>query len=467
MIMNLLKNLRKALFENAGMKILSLAMATLTWAMVVTINNPVTKYPYTQIPVSIENADLMKNQGKAFELSESSKSITVDVEASRTVLNELDRQDFKASINMENLDGNKVPIDVKAVKYADKIVSIKPQKKYANVIIENLAEKQFKIGVETTGTPVEGYAVGTTNLSTNIVRVSGPESVVSIIDKAVVRVNVSNMTGEIFVETAPILLIDRNGSLVDVTSLSMSIESTRATVDMWEIRNVPINVGYTGNSAQGYAPTGAVISSRSSVEIKGESAVLNTVKAITIPSSVVDIEGATGTVSVEADISRYLPSGIHLVDTTDTITEITVIIEKLETAILNVPVGNLVMLNVPEGYRASFYDVDGYVNITVQGLKEDVEQLDASQINGAVDLDTLLKMLGTTTPLTGVYEAVAVFAIPDNIQQVSANVTARVLLSYEAGQSDISANEVSGNTISGPSARDFEISLEAGEAAAP
>ena len=61
----------KKLTSNIGLKLLSLGLAFLLWLFVVSIENPVMNLSFTSIPVSVENADVMEKDGKAFELADS------------------------------------------------------------------------------------------------------------------------------------------------------------------------------------------------------------------------------------------------------------------------------------------------------------------------------------------------------------------------------------------------------------
>ena len=84
----------KKLTGNLGLKIISLGLAFLLWLFVVSIENPVMTLSFTSIPVTIENADVMEAQGKAFELADSSRTVTVTVKAERSVLSELSRDNI-------------------------------------------------------------------------------------------------------------------------------------------------------------------------------------------------------------------------------------------------------------------------------------------------------------------------------------------------------------------------------------
>ena len=418
--MTTLKAFLKKITENVSLKLLSLGFAVLLWIVVVSIDNPVMTLPFSPITVDVVNADIMESEGKAFELSDSSRSIGISVKAERSVLSELSRDDFVAVVDMENIEGNRVPIEVKATRYADKIQSITPRQKYATVLVENLKSQQFKIQVVTTGEAPEGYAVGSSSLTTNVVRISGPESIVSTIDRAEVHVNVSNMTSEIH-SIEKIILYDKNGSTVDASTLTFSITETEVTVDMWKTKEIAVRAGYTGNPAAGYAVSGTMKQSFSSVLVKGTDSALSEVSSISIPSNLLNIEGATGKVSKAINITGYLPAGLYLADSEENYELVlTVNIEALQAKEIEVPASNISIVNVPEGLSASLSESVTAVKVAVTGLATNLAEINAASITGTVDVAALKQQKGVDTLTANVYDANVVFSLPAGVTQGTA-----------------------------------------------
>ncbi len=415
-----LKAVGKSLASNPGIKILSLLLAFFLWLVVVSIDNPVMTLPFTSIPITIENGDIMEENGKAFELADSSRIVTISVRAERSVLSELSRDNFKATIDMSELEGNQVPIEVKATRYADRIQSITPRQQYATVTVEDLKESQFKIQVETTGDVVDGYAVGSKSLTTNVVRVSGPESVVSEIHKAVVRIDVSGMTSEIH-STEPVVLLNAEGGPVDTSALTLSVKETNVTVDVWEVKSVALSVGVSGTPAAGYAATGTVETSLKAVDITGESNALSSVQSISIPETAVDITGATGNVTVSVDLSHYLPSGIYLVNSDQAEVTVTVRIEASQNKNVAIPISNLKIENAPEGVSTTFQNSAGVFTVDLQGLSSLLDSLNTAEITGTADLSGVTAdEEGNIAP--GLYDADVKLDLPSGVTQGSAIV---------------------------------------------
>ena len=110
--------------NNAWLKILALMLAVMIWLVVVSIDNPVKDQNFTQIPVTVLNGDVFEAAGQSFELADSSTTVTVTARAERSVLSQLSRDDFSATVDMANYSNGRVPISVKANRLSDRILSI-------------------------------------------------------------------------------------------------------------------------------------------------------------------------------------------------------------------------------------------------------------------------------------------------------------------------------------------------------
>ena len=432
-MINTVTGVIKKLTGNIGLKLVSLGLAFLLWLFVVSIENPVMNLSFSSIPITIENGDVMEAQGHAFELNDSSRTVTVTVKAERSVLSELSRDNIKASVDMTNLEGNKVPIEVKSTRYSDRIQSISPSKEFANVIIEDLASSQFSIQVETNGNIAEGYAVGTASVQNNVVRVKGPESVVSSIAGAVVKVNVSGMTSEIRT-VLPILLVDKDGDEVDTSALEVSLDQVSVSVDIWKVQEIPVYGSSSGVPARGYAATGTVTSEPAVIAVTGESSALSTISSVTVPPTELDITNAMGNVTAEVSIASYLPKGVYLERAGDDGTvKLTAEVQETVPVVLQIPYSNLTITGLPENMTIGNDLSTSVVAVTVQGLRDTVAALDVNKLSGVLDLSSVpLNEAGTITP--GSYAGEVTISLPEGVTQESAVAHVLIQVKGENGE---------------------------------
>ena len=420
--------------KNLWLKFLALVLAVMIWLVVVSIDNPVKDQNFTQIPVSVLNGEVFEAAGEAYELAEASKYVTVTVRAERVVLSQLSRDDFTATIDMNNYSNGRVPISVKANRLADRIISITPRTAYASVHVEELGTKQFSIDYEITGTPADGYSVGNVTLASNVVRVQGPESQVDTIDRAIVRVSAQGMTRDMRTE-APIVFIDRNGEEVDTTNLELSRSTISVSVEIWEDKEVPVTYSYSGTPAEGFAATGKINATINTITVGGDPEVLSTMASVSIPSTEIDITGATENVMKTIDVSAYLPQGISIANEQDeTVSTVTVEVVAMSLLNVEVPSSNITIENAPEGFTVHIGGGATSVVTSVRGLPEILASVNGTMLTGHIDMDDVKIKNNINEWTTGLYDADVTFAYPEGIYSSGVTTIVKVFVQSDAAQ---------------------------------
>lgn len=383
----MLKKLTKLVTNNFGLKIIALLFAFALWLVVVNIDDPTQTQNFTA-SINIENADYMTQQGQYFEAKDSNMTVTFKVSAKRSVMRNLSNTDFRATADMENIeevDGvYRVPLDITATRYAGSI-NFEGKTRYMEVTVENLVTEQFPIQTTVVGDPAEGYAVGELKVSPNILKVTGPESVVGQIDRAVASVDVTGASSDLTDSVNPVVL-DAQGNSVDTSKLSFNIDKVAVSVVMLDVRNLTIEVTPYGQVADGYEYTGVDINP-TRIAVKGKASTLNAAGPIEIPEEILDITGAQSDVVVSVDISEYLPEGLELVDPSANMIELTAKVEQIVAETFTIPGENIVIQNVRNGYVASIEDTE--VTVTLKGLRRNLDALQGGNIHGSVNLNGL------------------------------------------------------------------------------
>lgn len=383
----MLKKLTRLVTNNFGLKIIALLFAIALWLVVVNIDDPVNTTTFSTT-ISIENASYMTDQGKYFEVIDANMSVSFRVSVKRSYMKNLSSTDFKAVAdmkNMEEVDGvYRVPIDITATRYASS-VNFTGATQYMEVSVENLVKEQFSISGSSVGSPADNYAIGTLKVSPNVLKVTGPESIVSQIDSVQARIDVSGAAADLTDSVTPILL-DADGNVIDATKLTFNIDKVTIEADILDVRNLTVEVSSTGTVADGYECTGVTVNP-SKISVKGSASALNAAANIEIPSSIINIDGATENVVKTVDITEYLPEGVELVNSEDHNVEVTAVVEQIVTEDYVVPAANITIDNVKDGYTAA---IDGTtVKITLRGLRSNLDALMADNIKGTIDITGL------------------------------------------------------------------------------
>ena len=385
----------KKITANWGLKLASLIFAILIWFFITNIDDPVISVRYTNIPVTLRNTNLITDQGQIYTVLDNSDVISsVLIYAPRTVIDSLSQSNIVAYADVQDLSSlNTVSITVETNKYRDKIVNIKPSSEIVKLSVERKVSKTLALTATTSGTLADGYIIGDVSTEQNMIRVSGPESLVSKISKASVDVDVTGFTSNIGTD-ADIVLYDNEGNVIDnMQSLTMNIKSVRVNVVIYETKYVPITYTVTGDPASGYAFTGEIESTPDQILVAGRSSALSKITELKVSDETLNVAGATGDVALTVDLSKYLPSGVYFGDkefsgTASVIVHVGNLIDKT----VDVGIGNIQILNEVEGYDISVDDSEyDRVSLTLQGLATALANVNAANLSGSVDAGNIEK----------------------------------------------------------------------------
>ena len=386
----MLRKLGKIITNNFSLKILAIFFAFVLWIVIVNIDDPKIVQSFTT-SVTAENTSYITEQNKYFEVLNGENTVTFNVSANRSILQELSNSDFSAVADMEKIEYNegnntyRVPVTVTANRYSNS-VTITSRQLYMQVALEDLGTTQKVIMAETSGNVADGCALGNLQIvGSNLLRISGPYSIVSQIDTAVATINVDGLSTDVTDSVVPILH-DADGNAIDTTKLRLSQSTVTISAQILNTKDVTLDFSTTGEAADGYIVTD-VTYSLETVRIKGEAATLNPVNKITIPEEVLDVTGRTEDLVTTIDISTYLPTGTALVLSSDAMVEVTVHIEPLTTRPFSMPVSRITVVNLAENYRLKYEQ--GIVIAEVTGPESVVQALDAGAVTLTLDAGSL------------------------------------------------------------------------------
>ncbi len=383
------KNFAKLnLTKNLGLKLLSLVIAIFVWLVVVNISDPETTKIFREVPVIIQNADFLTNEGMVYEVVDNTDVVDITVRAKRSVLRKIQTEDFMVTADLKELVYmQSVRIAVQCEKYEEKIEEYACSHDTVLIEVEKQGAKTFKVELETEGTPAEGYTIGKYWLEPEELTVSGPNSIVKKIDKAVLRINVESMKNDVGAVVAPVLY-DEHGEEIDASRLVLSNESWNVVVPIWETKSVAIQVNVTGEPATGYH-LGEVTCYPTALTVTGKKSVLENLSQIEIPEEVISVAGASENVELTVDIEQYLPEGIYLADKDVSNVKIVAEVQKQITRKYTLGISEIAHRNPPEDLKVTYGEVAQF-DIELRGTKEDLDQVQFADIKCTVDLAGLV-----------------------------------------------------------------------------
>lgn len=397
--------MKDKLTHNWGLKLGSLIFACVLWVIVTNINDPVIQYKVTNVPVRFTHTELISSQGKVFDVLDETDTIDqVTITAARSIIDSLDEQNVVAIADFNDLTmQDTIGIRLSTNKYNDKLESIKGNIDEVKLKIENKKTISLALKATTTGEVNEGYLLGDITTDRNLVKISGPESVVSRIVKAGVDVAISGFTSNISTD-ADIKLFDIDGEEIDKELVSMNISSVKVNVDILETKRVPVRYNVSGTPADGYLLTGQVEGSADTLLIAGKANVLKSVYEIVVPGEAINVTGQSEDMMAIVDISDYLPAGITLVNSGAGVLTVTADIEPEQRKTITIKPADIRITNIPDGYEAALVnDKDAYEEVFV-GLGENLALINAETLAASVDIKEVVANSASEDYAAGTYE---------------------------------------------------------------
>ena len=420
--------MRNRLLRNWGLKLCSFLIAAVLWLIVTNINDPVGTFRVYNVPVTIQNTDLITNSGQVYEVLDHTDVIdVVTISAKRSIIDSLDESNIIAVADVNELTNlNTIAIKLSTNKYNDKLESIRGNIDNVKLNIEAEKTKTLPLRTVTIGTVKEGYMIGDITTEQNLVEITGPESVVSQVKRAAATVNVSGFTNNIGTDSA-IRLYDENDKIIDVDSIEKNISKVRVTVEILELKSVDIIWKSTGTPARGYMATGEIQTGKNSVTIAGKSKAVANINSIEIPETVLDITGAAESLEKIVDLTDYLPDGVIIAEEDFTgKVDVKVPVEPVVERVAAMAVNRIQIVNPPEGFEVEIDAEEDSFDITLVGLERDVDALDLSAVQVSVDITELMEKEGLSSMSAGEYVANLTFSLGNNAVTVKGNPSVRL-----------------------------------------
>lgn len=416
------------LTTNLGLKVIAFIFAVFLWFIVVNFDNPVGSSTFRDIPVQILNDDIITSAGEVYQV-EGDRTVTVVVYATREVRQKLTSDNIVATADIKQIDstGRLVPIEVTINGFSGESVTAEAIPRNLTIQREKSGKKVMSLTVDTEGVKLaDGYILGDASVEPDQVTITGAESVLDQVDRAVAQVDEVEGVSEDSVLPASLVLYDANGNELNQTQMSNNLgeEGLSVSVEVMKVKGIPVVFDVEGSPAEGYKYSGCV-STPESVQVCGKSEDIDKISEIDVPASVIDISGASEPIEMSVDITPYLPEGVELVDENSGNVKVTVKIEQEGTLSVDFMVSSIRINNLAENLQVS-YEPDAEITFRFTG---DEDLLDTLDISNAVSVDL------SDYDRPGTYDIPVQVNLPEGISQ-DGQVTVQLTLAEKASEED-------------------------------
>ena len=434
--------------NNLGLKIVSLLVSCLIWVVVTNTNDPESTQVYKNVPITIKNQDTITNANKTFTVVDGVDKINVYVTARKSVRSSLAADSFIVKADMENYNEalGTVPLEISCEDGRIRQEDIRMLPSSLKISMEDKVEQNFGMAVVTTGKPDKGYEVGKTTIVTgDTIRIAGPESLINIIGKVTISVDVTNMSmGS--TDFYPIRIEDKNGAtltdgqmsnleLKNSDGVSLQNNSAEVQTELWKVYNdIPLKVEVTGEVAPGYKVS-AVTLAPQTINLVAEENAIEELGGIIQLKDPVNVEGMTETQDFTVDLNDTLNQydDIRLESDISSAITVHVGIDEVGSKTFQMPISDIIMHNTPSDKKLIFSPADA-VSISVKTTSEDSEEaitLTLSDISAEIDLKSC--------EINGSYTLPVNVTLPEGYELVN-DVSIVVNIEERDNEAEIEAN---------------------------
>ena len=347
--------------NNMWMKILSVVIAVLIWLFVANTNDPVVTKRFYSIPVKVMNEDALTKRGYAYEILDG-EEVNITVKGKSSIVRSMGISDFQAIADFSKLSKvDAVPIDVTAKKYSDQLDITLGTTNTMKIKKDEVVTISVPVNVTAKGDPAEGYAVGRVTSTPNLIKVSGPENLLSSAKEIRATVSVDGISHDVTATDKPVLY-DEEGKKIISNQIEFDTASIGIYIELWKTKTVDVKLSYTGEPAKNYHLVSFDYEPKQ-ITIAAPDDMLESLDSITLDS--VSIEGLTEDYEKDIDLTQtVLPDNVILANDDTSIT------------------------NNTNNYKVSF-DKDNDYSILVDGAASAVKNLDIKDFVPWIDINGL------------------------------------------------------------------------------
>ena len=372
--------------------LLSLTIAFTLWYYVITVVSPGSVDTVYDIPVVFEGETVL-SEDRGMMITSESINVQVDLKLSgnRTDLAKVNKGNITLKIDLTKVyDPGEHELTYDIIFPGDvPNGALTVESKYPETIkltVEKRVKKPVDVRVNFAGSVPEGYMADMENreLDYPVVYISGPASVVNLVDHARIDVDLTDRVESIS-ESFRFTLCDAEDNPVDVAMITTDVAEVHLNMRIFRFKQVPLMLQLTyGGGA--WEDTVDIQIEPQQISISGGEAVLEDVEFIQLGS----VDLSTMLEDQEITYPIVLPEGTTNLSER---TEAVVTVKFLNLTIRELELSDITAINVPEGMEAEL--LNQVLKVRFRGPAQLMENLKPEHI--AVTVDFAGKMPGSFT----------------------------------------------------------------------
>jgi len=373
---------------------ISIFLAVVLWFYVSRTANPEVVEYLRSIPVTFTGVEALEARG--FLITEGAEqTVSLQVRAKRDVMDRLSSSTVTATVDVSAIsqagdysETYQVFPSLSGMSSFSSFTVTDYQPATVSFTVGKLKVRTIPVQGSFAGSVAEGYQTGAFSFSPEGIEVRGEESIVNQIDKALVTLDIQDIS-ETYSGESPYTLISFDGESIPTDNLEVNAALVRTTLPVVQLKEVPLVVTLIPGGGATNTNTTANIEPKS-IMVSGSPKDLESLKEITLAdidlAQVLDGDIVTRPIELSAELTNE--SGISEA-------KVTISMQGLSTAVLEVSNIEFSNVDVPEGYVP--VPVTQSRQVTIRGPMNAVASITPSQLKIVADLSQIGTATGTQT----------------------------------------------------------------------
>lgn len=286
--------------------VLSILVAVIMWAFVMTSTNPSLSKTVRNVPLTIKNQEVMQKDGYALVGKDEVTSVSVKVEGSRSDLASLTAEDLIASVDLgvptEGIKTLNVKVDGPSGIRVEKITPSN-----LNFKIEKIVKKDLPVEIKISDRLKESKIINVSEQDPRKITVSGLRNNIDKVHKLIININSDDyLDGKI--HDIGVRPVDKNGKTVK--NIDLSKNDVSIAFDVLQSKEVKLEIDYDNLPKNMQIEESKIAPEK--IIIKGEKNILD--KIDTIKTRKIDLSSLKNN-EFEQSVELIIPESVELSDT--------------------------------------------------------------------------------------------------------------------------------------------------------
>lgn len=364
----------------------SFFVGIISWVLLMNLSNPIVTKVIEDVPINFINTSIIESTGRTYEVL-SEDTVDVVIKDNRSIVDTITKEDIYVVADFSKLSYvNAIPLEGTIKNNVSTEVSFKSED-IITVELDSLVSKEIDVEVHSYAQNYSNTFVPILKADLESIIVTGGQSKIETIDKAVCTFDVTNIVG-VYESSSNFELYDKNGNVMNKEHFKFSNDEISVRGLSYNIKEIPISFSLNSRIVGRYKVSDIVYEPKS-LRIAGEDSLLEKIESLNINVNLnMESENILNNQFIKnVNIKDSLPEGLYLVAEEYENIPVTFIFENLKTKEVSFSKESIEISGKDDNIDAIIEDET--FNVVINGEEEYISSLNIETLKPFIDVTNL------------------------------------------------------------------------------